>query len=115
MPIILPDGTHARSPACAPREVAFIHDAASDAERADLFDRANRGEIRALIGSTAKMGLGVNVQRRVYAVLHVTVPWRPDQLDQANKRADRDGNLCEAVHLIAFPDDGQLRRRPPGR
>ena len=106
MPIILPDGTHAKIPGMLPREVAFIHDAASDAERADLFDRANRGEIRALIGSTAKMGLGVNVQRRAYAVLHVTVPWRPDQLDQANKRADRDGNLCEAVHLIAFPTTG---------
>ena len=89
-----------------PREVAYVHDAASDEERAELFRRANAGEVRVLIGSTARMGLGVNVQRRAYAVHHLTVPWRPDWLDQANKRVDRDGNTMDAVHIICYPTTG---------
>ena len=91
---------------CMADEVAYIHDASSDEERRELFARANAGEIRVLIGSTARMGLGVNVQRRAYAAHHVTVPWRPDWLDQANKRVDRDGNTMEAVHLVCYPTIG---------
>lgn len=83
-------------------EVAYIHDAATDEERAALFAAANAGKIRVLIGSTQKMGLGVNVQQRAYAAHHLTVPWRPDWLDQANKRVDRDGNTNEAVHLVCY-------------
>ena len=87
-------------------EVAYIHDATDDTERRDLFARANSGALRVLIGSTQKMGLGVNVQRRAFAAHHLTVPWRPDWLDQANKRVDRDGNTMDAVHLVCYPTEG---------
>ena len=89
-----------------PREVEFVHDAATDEQRSALFERANLGQVRVLIGSTARMGLGVNVQKRAYAVHHLTVPWRPDWLDQANKRVDRDGNTMEAIHIVCYPTTG---------
>ena len=96
---------------CLPHEVAYIHDASTEEERAALFAAANAGRVRVLIGSTFRMGLGVNVQRRAYAAHHVTVPWRPDWLDQANKRVDRDGNLFgqgggEPVHIVCYPTTG---------
>ena len=96
---------------CLPGEVAYVHDASTDEERTALFAAANAGKIRVLIGSTQRMGLGVNVQRRAYAAHHVTVPWRPDWLDQANKRVDRDGNLFgqeggEPVHIVCYPTTG---------
>lgn len=84
-------------------EVAYIHDAASDADRRALFARVNRGDIRVLIGSTQKLGTGVNVQRRAIAALHVTVPWRPDWLRQATGRVRRPGNLWAEIHDVAFP------------
>ena len=71
------------------REIAFIHDAASDEDRNALFAAANAGTIRVLIGSTQKMGTGVNVQARALAAHHVTVPWRPDWLKQADGRVQR--------------------------
>ncbi len=89
-------------------EVAYIHDAATDDEKRALFRRVNRGEIRVLIGSTQKLGTGVNVQRRALATHHVTVPWRPDWLEQADGRARRPGNTWEAVHSIAYPTTGSF-------
>ena len=77
-----------------PREqIAFIHDAVSNEEKADLFKKVNDGEVRVLLGSRAKMGTGVNVQRRITALHHIDCPWRPSDITQSNGRAIRQGNL----------------------
>lgn len=89
-----------------PREVAFIHDATTDVERAELYRRVNCGEVRVLIGSTQRLSIGVNVQERAYAAHHLTVPWRPDWLEQANKRIDRDGNTLDEVHIVCYVTTG---------
>lgn len=87
-------------------EVAFVHDAESGAERDELFRAVRRGTVRVLVGSTQKLATGVNVQDRVYGMVHLTVPWRPDWLTQADARGDRDGNLWatwgEAIHSVAI-------------
>ena len=62
-------------------------------EKADLFKKVNDGEVRVLLGSRAKMGTGVNVQRRITALHHIDCPWRPSDITQSNGRAIRQGNL----------------------
>ena len=75
-------------------EIAFIHEAGnSTVKREKLFERVNSGDVRILMGSTAKMGTGMNVQQRLVAVHHLDVPWRPDQLEQREGRLIRQGNL----------------------
>lgn len=73
-------------------EVRFIHDAVTDLQKSKLFDEMNRGEIRILLGSTAKMGAGTNVQRRLVALHHLDAPWRPSDLEQREGRILRQGN-----------------------
>lgn len=73
-------------------EIAFIHDATTDKQKYELFDKVNRGEIRVLIGSTGKMGAGTNVQERVTAIHHLDIPWKPSDLTQRNGRVIRQGN-----------------------
>lgn len=73
-------------------QIAFIHDATTDKQKYELFDKVNRGEIRVLIGSTGKMGAGTNVQERVTAIHHLDIPWRPSDLTQRNGRVIRQGN-----------------------
>ena len=90
----------------APARVAFIHDAKSDSERADLFSRARRGDLSVLIGSTEKMGTGMNVQDRVTAIHHVDVPWKPSDLEQREGRALRQGNQNESVEITAMVTAG---------
>lgn len=76
-----------------PREqIAFIHDANTNNEKQELFDKVNSGEIRVLIGSTSKMGAGTNVQERVTAIHHIDCPWKPSDLTQRNGRVIRQGN-----------------------
>ena len=89
-----------------PPEIAYIHDAASDSDRARLFAAANAGTVRVLIGSTQKLGTGVNVQERAIACHHLTVPWRPDWLEQAEGRVRRPGNMHSQVHVITYPVTG---------
>ncbi|WP_289058718.1 helicase-related protein [uncultured Flavobacterium sp.] len=72
-------------------EIAFIHD--WDKNRLGLFAKVNSGEIRVLIGSTSKMGIGVNVQQKICALHHLDFPWRPTDMVQRNGRAERPGNL----------------------
>lgn len=77
-----------------PREqIAFIHDATTNEEKSDLFRKVNDGEIRILLGSRAKMGTGVNVQKRITALHHLDCPWRPSDITQSNGRAIRQGNI----------------------
>ncbi|QTF59154.1 DEAD/DEAH box helicase family protein (plasmid) [Stutzerimonas frequens] len=74
-------------------QVRFIHEASSDLQKSKLFDEMNRGEVRILLGSTAKMGAGTNVQRRLVAEHHLDAPWRPSDLEQREGRIIRQGNF----------------------
>jgi N12 class adenine-specific DNA methylase len=85
-----------------PGEIEFAHDARNDAERLAQHDRMNRGRCRVIIGSTGKMGTGVNVQDCVYAVHHLDCPWRPDELEQRTARGVRDGNRWPAIHVLCY-------------
>ncbi|MDR1045912.1 MAG: helicase, partial [Candidatus Adiutrix sp.] len=74
-------------------EIRFIHEAHTDAQKAKLFEEVNQGQVRVLMGSTAKMGAGTNVQRRLVALHHLDCPWRPSDLSQREGRIIRQGNL----------------------
>lgn len=74
-------------------EIAFIHDYKSDRQRKELFSNARAGKIRVIIGSTSKLGTGVNVQDKIVALHHLDVPWRPSDMEQRNGRGIRQGNL----------------------
>jgi len=74
-------------------EIRFIHEATTDLQKAKLFDDMNRGHSRILLGSTAKMGAGTNVQRRLVALHHMDAPWRPSDLEQREGRILRQGNM----------------------
>jgi N12 class adenine-specific DNA methylase len=74
-------------------EIAFIHEAKNDKQRNNLQDRVNRGDIRVLIGSTGKMGAGINVQERAAALHHLDAPWRPRDIEQREGRIVRQGNI----------------------
>ena len=79
-------------------EIAFIHDYKSDAARNQLFNDAKSGKIRVIIGSTSKLGTGVNVQAKVVALHHLDVPWRPSDMEQRNGRGIRKGNFITRDH-----------------
>ena len=91
-------------------EIAFIHDADSDADKKTLFDDVNAGRIRILIGSTEKMGAGTNVQKRLAALHHLDAPWRPRDIEQREGRILRQGNLNGEMQNIPLRD-GRLVRR----
>ncbi|RKU94879.1 helicase [Helicobacter pylori] len=74
-------------------EIAFIHDAKTEEQKQDLFKRVNRGEVRVLLGSPAKMGVGTNAQARLVAMHELDCPWRPDELLQMEGRGIRQGNI----------------------
>ncbi|MBM6840136.1 DEAD/DEAH box helicase family protein [[Clostridium] spiroforme] len=83
-------------------QIAFIHDYESMAAKQKLFKRVNKGEIRILIGSTAKLGAGTNVQERLIAVHHVDVPWRASDIEQRNGRAFRQGNRYKEIYEFRY-------------
>jgi hypothetical protein len=86
-----------------PREqIGWIHDAKTPAMRQKLFENVNKGVIRFLLGSTSKMGVGVNVQERCYAVHHLTTPWRPCDVKQADGRIWRPGNRFPEVWIFRY-------------
>ncbi|MGL2885484.1 SNF2-related protein [Helicobacter pylori] len=74
-------------------EIAFIHDAKTEEQKQDLFKKLNRGEVRVLLGSPAKMGVGTNAQERLVAMHELDCPWRPDELLQMEGRGIRQGNI----------------------
>jgi len=75
-----------------PEEIRFIHEAKTDLQRAKLFEQVRRGDVRFLLGSTAKMGAGTNVQRLLVGLHHLDAPWRPRDLEQREGRIIRQGN-----------------------
>ena len=83
-------------------EIAFVHDAANERKRAKLFEDVREGRIRVLVGSTAKLGLGVNVQDRLCAVHHMDVPWKPSDMSQREGRILRQGNMNREVKIIRY-------------
>jgi N12 class adenine-specific DNA methylase len=83
-------------------EIAFVHDAVTEAQRAKLEKKFNHGEIRILIGSTAKLGTGSNVQERLIAEHHIDVPWRPADMVQREGRIIRQGNTCDEVYIFRY-------------
>ena len=89
-------------------EIAYIHDAVTDSERDELFKKVNKGEIRILIGSTMKLGLGVNVQDKLVALHHLDVPWRPADMIQREGRILRRGNENEKVHIFRYITEGSF-------
>jgi hypothetical protein len=76
-----------------PEEIAFIHDARTDLQRSDLFESVRAGRIRFLLGSSRKMGAGMNVQTRLVALHHLDAPWKPMEVEQREGRIVRQGNL----------------------
>ena len=89
-------------------EIAFIHDADSDADKKLLFDAVNAGKIRILIGSTEKMGAGTNVQKRLAALHHLDAPWRPRDIEQREGRILRQGNINAEVDLYRYVTEGSF-------
>lgn len=83
-------------------EIAFIHEANTDAKKIDLFSKVRSGKVRILMGSTSKMGAGTNVQDRLAALHHVDVPWRPADIEQREGRAIRQGNNNESVDIFRY-------------
>ncbi len=89
-------------------EIAFIHDADSEARKKLLFRDLNKGIVSVVIGSTFKMGLGVNVQKRLCALHHLDVPWRPADMVQREGRILRHGNECENVDIYRYITKGSF-------
>ena len=83
-------------------EIAFVHDYDTEAKRNKLFKAVNKGDIRILMGSTMKLGLGVNVQDRLIAVHHIDVPWRPADMVQREGRIIRPGNGNPRVYIYRY-------------
>ena len=83
-------------------EIAFIHTADTEAKKKELFAKVRSGNVRVLIGSTAKMGAGTNVQDRLIALHDLDAPWRPGDLEQRKGRIARQGNMNETVHVYRY-------------
>ena len=89
-----------------PEQIAFIHDANSEAKKKELFGKVRSGQVRVLLGSTAKMGAGTNVQDRLVAIHDLDCPWRPGDLAQRKGRIERQGNQNEKVHVFRYVTEG---------
>ena len=87
-------------------QIAFIHNAVTDKEKAELFSDINAGKISVIIGSTSKLGTGVNVQERLVALHHLDVPWRPADMIQREGRILRQGNTCKHVNIYHYVTEG---------
>ena len=87
-------------------EVAFIHSADTEAKKAALFSKVRSGDVRILLGSTAKMGAGTNVQDRLVAVHHLDVGWKPSDMTQRNGRIIRQGNRNKEVKVFNYVTEG---------
>lgn len=87
-------------------EIAFIQDANTDLRKVELFAKVRSGQVRFLLGSTAKMGAGTNVQDRLIALHHIDVPWRPSDIEQQEGRILRQGNQNEKVKIFRYVTEG---------
>ena len=92
-------------------EIEYIHNADTKSKKEKLFKAVNDGEIRVLIGSTSKMGTGMNVQTRIVAIHHADVPWRPADIEQRNGRGIRNGNINNHVNIYRYITKGSFDAR----
>jgi len=90
------------------QEIAFVHDASSDTQKARLFRAVREGRVRVLLGSTAKMGVGTNVQTRLVGLHHLDAPWRPCDVEQRDGRILRQGNENEEVEIFRYVTEGSF-------
>ena len=90
------------------KEVAFIHDADTDVAKKQLFDAVNAGRVRILFGSTEKMGVGMNVQKRLVALHHLDAPWRPSDIEQREGRILRQGNDNAEAMILRYVTEGSF-------
>ena len=93
------------------KEIAFIHEADTDQKKKKLFADVNDGKVRVLIGSTGKMGVGMNAQKRIVAIHHLDAPWRPGDVEQRDGRAFRQGNMNEEVTKYTYVTEGSFDAR----
>ena len=91
-----------------PEEIAYVHDAKTEQQKADLFDRVNKGEVRVLLGSTGKMGTGTNCQKKLIALHNLDIPWRPSDLQQRIGRIERQGNQNSMAHVFNYVTKGSF-------
>ena len=89
-------------------EIAYIHDATSEKQKSELYEQFRKGKIRVLIGSSFKLGLGLNVQDKVKALHHLDIPWRPSDMKQREGRILRKGNLNEEVYIYRYVTEGSF-------
>ena len=89
-------------------QISFVHDATTEAKRNTLFKMMRSGEIRVLIGSTFKLGIGVNVQDKLIAIHHLDVPWRPADMTQREGRILRQGNQNSKVQIFRYITEGSF-------
>lgn len=87
-------------------EIAFIHDAKTEVQKSALFSKVRAGQVRVLIGSTFKMGAGTNVQRKLVALHHLDIPWRPSDIEQREGRIIRQGNENNHVEVYRYVTKG---------
>ena len=88
------------------QEIAFIHEANTELKKAELFSKVRSGDVRFLLGSTAKMGAGTNVQDKLIALHHLDVPWRPSDIEQQEGRILRQGNQNPKVKIFRYVTEG---------
>lgn len=91
-----------------PAAIAFVHDATTEKRRLDLFEDVNAGRVRVLLGSTFKLGQGVNVQTRLFALHHLDIPWRPSDMVQREGRILRQGNRNPEIRMYRYITDGSF-------
>lgn len=92
----------------APNHIAYVHDATSESKRNKLFEMMRKGEIRILIGSTFKLGIGVNVQDKLVALHHLDIPWRPADMVQREGRILRQGNQNGEIKIFRYITEGSF-------
>ena len=88
------------------KEIAYIHEATTERAKTELFRAINSGIIRVVIGSTEKLGVGVNIQENLIALHHLSVPWRPSDMVQREGRILRRGNKCKEVFILRYFTEG---------
>ncbi len=89
-------------------KIAFIHDAETETQRNIMFAQVRKGDIRVLLGSTFKLGLGVNIQDKLIALHHIDVPWRPADMTQREGRILRQGNINSKVRIFRYITEGSF-------
>lgn len=91
-----------------PSTIRYVHEAKNDAQKAEMFAAARAGRISVLIGSSEKMGVGTNMQRRAVALHHLDAPWRPSDVEQRDGRIMRQGNLNKDVQILRYVTEGSF-------